>query len=140
MDKPPRWFTVVAVVALLWNLAGLMAIAADLSLSPADVAALPKEQQAMHAARPGWSVVGSAVAVGAGTLGCIALLLRRRWALALFVASLVGIVAQDIGLFVVAGAVQPPGPVPMVMQGLVFVIAVALAVLARRGTARGWLG
>ena len=45
MNTPPKWFTVVAVVALLWNLLGCFAIAADLMLSPADVlllfAALP---------------------------------------------------------------------------------------------------
>lgn len=40
MTKPPDWFFVVAVVALLWNAAGRVAILADLSLSPADMASL----------------------------------------------------------------------------------------------------
>lgn len=80
MNKPPLWFFVVAVIALLWNAAGLMAVVADLRLSAADIAALSPDQQAMYAARPGWSVVGSVLAVGAGTLGCLLLLLRKRQA------------------------------------------------------------
>lgn len=139
MTKPPRWFTAVAVAALLWNLAGLLAIFGDLSLSSAQLASLPPEQQALHAARPLWSVAGSVLAVAAGTLGCILLLLRKRWAVWAFVASLVGIVLQDIGLFIVAAAVQSPGTVAAVMQGLVLLIAVGLLALARKATAQAWL-
>jgi hypothetical protein len=64
MNKTPIWFTVVAIVALLWNLAGLFAVVADLRLSPAEIAALPQQQQALYAARPVWSIVASVVAVG----------------------------------------------------------------------------
>ena len=107
MTRVPVWFTVLAAVALLWNLAGLFAVVADLRLSAADIAALPAEQQALYAARPFWSVVASVVAVGGGTLGCLGLLLRRRWSLLLLYASLTGIVIQDVWIFLIAGA--PPG-------------------------------
>lgn len=139
MNKPPIWFFVVAVIALLWNAAGLMAVVADLRLSAADIAALSPDQQAMYAARPGWSVVGSVLAVGAGTLGCVLLLLRKRLAAAVFALSLVGVVVQDIGIFVVAGAGKGGDPVPFVLQGLVLVIAVGLLLLARRAQGRSWL-
>jgi hypothetical protein len=139
MNKPPIWFFVVAVIALLWNAAGLMAVVADLRLSAADIAALSPDQQAMYAARPGWSVVGSVLAVGAGTLGCVLLLLRKRLAAAVFALSLVGVVVQDIGIFVVAGAGKGGDPVPFVLQGLVLVIAVGLLLLARRAQDRSWL-
>lgn len=139
MNKPPLWFTLLAVAALLWNVAGLFAILADLSLSTADIAALPKEQQAMYAARPAWSVMGSVVAVGAGTLGCIGLLVRRRWALWLFYGSLIGIVLQDVGLLVAAGSVQSLGTVPLVLQSIVLAIGIGLLVLTRKAIARAWL-
>lgn len=54
MNKPPPWFAVLAVLALLWNLAGLFAVVADLKLSAAEIAALPLDQQALYRARPGW--------------------------------------------------------------------------------------
>jgi len=60
MNKPPIWFYIVAVLALLWNVAGLLAVVADLQLSAADIAALPPEQQAVYAARPLWSVRSAA--------------------------------------------------------------------------------
>lgn len=139
MNKPPPWFAVLAVLALLWNLAGLFAVVADLKLSAAEIAALPLDQQALYRARPGWSVVASVVAVVGGTLGCVGLLLRRRWAVPALAASLVGVVVQDIGIFVVAGAASVAGPVPMVLQSVVFAIAVGLLLLARRAVARSWL-
>lgn len=139
MPKPPLWFTVVAALALLWNLAGLAAVVADLQLSAAEIAALPAAQQQMYAARPAWSVAASVVAVLGGTLGSLGLLLRRRWALVALYASLAGIVVQDIGIFVVAGAVQALGAGPVVMQTVVLLVAAGLVVLGRRAAAKGWL-
>lgn len=139
MKKPPAWFYVLAGLALLWNVAGLLAVVADLRLSAADIAALPPEQQAMYAARPLWSVVGSVVAVAAGTLASLLLLLRRRWAILLFGVSLVGVVVQDLGIFVLTRAAKTGDMTPLVLQSLVLVIAVALLLLARRARANGWL-
>lgn len=138
MQKPPTWFVVVAVLAVLWNAMGLMAVVMDALITPEQMAALPADQQALHQARPGWSVVGSFVAVVGGTLGSLALLLRKRWALPVLVLSLVGVVVQDAGLLTTA----PAGAIPQaafILQGLVFVIAVALVGLARRAIAREWL-
>lgn len=139
MNKPPIWFYIVVVVALLWNAAGLMAVVADLRMSPSDLAALPADQQALYAARPGWSVVGSLVAVLGGTLGSLLLLLRKRWASLVFVFSLVGVVVQDLGIFVIAGAAKGGNLVPIVLQSLVLLIAVGLLLLARHAQSKAWL-
>ena len=139
MPKPPSSFRWIAGLALLWNLVGLLAVISDLRLSAADIAALPPAQQALYAARPLWSVIASVVAVGGGSAGCAALLLGSRWAVPLLWASLAGVVLQDIGLFAVAGAGRAPGVVPLVLQGLVLLIAVALVAYARRARQQGWL-
>lgn len=139
MNKPPIWFYVVVVVALLWNAAGLMAVIADLRLSASDLAALPPDQQALYAARPGWSVVGSILAVAGGTLGCLLLLLRKRLASLVFVLSLVGVVVQDFGIFVVAGAAKGGNLVAIVLQGIVLLVAVGLLFLAQTAQKRAWL-
>ena len=86
----PTWFRAVAVVALLWNLLGCFAFFSDLRLSPADLAKLPEAQQALYAARPGWAVAATAVSVFGGVLGSIGLLLGKKWALPVFVLSLLG--------------------------------------------------
>jgi hypothetical protein len=139
MNKPPLWFVVVTVVALLWNAAGLVAVVTDLRLSAADIAALPADQQALYAARPAWSVAASLLAVAAGTLGCLLLLLRKRWAALVFAISLVGVIVQDLGIFVVAGAGKSGSPVPFVLQGSVLLVAIALLLLARSANRKSWL-
>lgn len=139
MNTPPGWFKVVAIVALLWNLLGCLAFAADLSMSPEDIAKLPAPQQALYAARPAWAVAATGLAVIGGALGCIGLLLRRRWATPLFVLSLIGILAQDFGLFVLAGGAGLAGPAAMVMRAIVLVVSIWLVLFSRKSAARGWL-
>ena len=139
MNAPPKWFKVVAVVALLWNLLGCFAFASDLKLSPDDVAKLSAAQQTLYAARAGWAVAATAIAVLGGALGCIGLLMRRKWALPVLALSLIGIVVQDFGLFVLVDGAALAGPVTVVMQAIVLAIGIALVWLARKGIARGWL-
>ena len=135
----PTWLKIVAVVALLWNLLGCFAFFSDLRLTPEDLAKLPAAQQALYAARPGWAVAATAVAVFGGVLGSIGLLLGKKWALPVFVLSLLGILAQDFGLFVLAKGASLAGPVAVVMQGIVLAVGIGLVLLSRKGIARGWL-
>jgi hypothetical protein len=139
MQSPPRWYKPLCVILLSWNLLGCMAYLNDVTLKPEDVAKMPADMQAMYAARPMWAVAAFATAVWGGALGSLLLLLRKRAALPLLVASVVSLVFQNFGLFVLAGAGRT-NPAAYIVQGLVFAIAVGLVVLARRATARGWLG
>jgi hypothetical protein len=133
------WFKVTAVVALLWNLLGCFAFVADLMLKPADIAAMSEAQQALYAARPAWALVATGIAVVGGALGCVGLLLGRKWAFVLLLLSLVGIVVQDFGLFVLVDGASLAGSVAVVMQGIVLVVGIGLVLLARKGIAKGWL-
>lgn len=137
--KTPTWFKIVAVLALLWNLLGCLAFFADLRLSPEDIARLPEAQQALYAARPGWAVAATAIAVFGGALGSIGLLLRRSWAFPAFALSLLGILMQDVGLFVLADGASLAGPVAVAMQAMVLAVGIGLVLLSRKGIARGWL-
>lgn len=138
-SKSPAWFKVVAAIALLWNLLGCLAFAADLSLSPDDVANLSAREQALYAARPAWSVIATAFAVFAGALGCVGLLLSRKWAYALLWLSLLGILVQDFGMFVLAGGARLAGPTAIGLQLVVLLVGIGLVLLARKGITRRWL-
>lgn len=140
MERPPKWFTPVAVVALLWNLAGCAAYLTDVRLTPDDVATMSEAQQAMYAARPAWSVGATALAVWCGALGCVALLLRKSWAVPLFLLSLLGVIGQDVWLFAMSESGAQAGGSVFVLQGLVLVVAIALLMLARNAAARRWIG
>lgn len=139
MEKSPLWFKIVAVVALLWNLLGCLAFAGDLMLTAEDVAKLPEAHQAMYAARPGWSVLATAVAVIGGALGCIALLAKSKWAYALLFLSLLGIIAQDYAMFVLIDGASLAGSTAVILQGVVLAVGVLLVLLSRRAITRGWI-
>ena len=139
MNAPPKWFKVVAIVAMLWNLLGCFAFASDLNLSPEDVAKLPESQQALYAARPAWAIAATGTAVVGGVLGCIGLLLRKKWAFLVLALSLIGILVQDFGLFVLVDGATLAGSVAVVMQAIVLGIGIWLVLLSRKGIARGWL-
>jgi len=133
------WFKAVAVAALLWNLLGCFAFVSDMRLAPEDVAKLTEAQRALYAARPGWAVAATAIAVIGGALGAVGLLLGRKWAFILLVLSLIGILIQDYGLFVLADGATLAGPVAVVMQAIVLLVGIGLVLLSRKGIARGWL-
>jgi hypothetical protein len=139
MEATPRWYLPVTILALLWNLLGCAAFLSDVTLTPENVARMSAAQQALYAARPAWAVVATAIAVCGGAAGCLGLILRRRWAMPLLLASLAGVITQDFGLFVLSNAAKQAGPVPMVLQGLVLLIAIGLVLLARKAAARGWI-
>jgi hypothetical protein len=136
MNNPPKWFVPVAVVALLWNLIGLAALAMD---AMADPAALTPAQQALIASTPLWAKIGSWVGVGAGTLGSLGLVLRKGWAVMLLTISFAGVIVQDVWLFLLADVSSAYGSAPLVMQGIVLLIAIGLVSLARSARAKGWL-
>ena len=138
MNTAPKWFTPVAVLALLWNLLGCFMIAMDAMMPPDAVAALPADQQAIHAARAPWMVIGSIVAVAAGALGSLGLVLKRRWATPLLILSVLGLVVQDLGFVLIARTLPIP-TAGWIMQGLVLVIAILLLVMARKAARNGWL-
>jgi hypothetical protein len=82
-------------------------------------------------------VAATAVAVWGGAAGSLGLILRRRWATPLLIASLLAVIAQDISLFVLGSAAADP--IAMTLQGLVLLIAIGLVLLARRASRLGWL-
>lgn len=139
MTAIPKWYRPVTVLALLWNLMGCAAYLADVMVTPEAIAAMPAAQQALYNSRPAWAVAATATAVWGGALGCLGLLMRKSWAVALLAASLAGVVVQDLAIFVLSGAGAQGGAAVYVLQGLVLAVAVALFQLARRASAAGWL-
>jgi len=139
MPTVPKWYLPTAIAALLWNLLGCAAYLGDVLMSPEQLAALPPEQQALYAARPAWAVAATATAVWFGAAGSLGLVLRRHWALPLLALSLLGVIAQDLGLFVLSGLAGQVPASAWGLQGAVLAIAVALVWLARRAGDRAWL-
>lgn len=139
-NKPTRWFWILAIAAMVWNLLGVMAYLMQVSMTDEALALLPDDKRLLYETVPAWAIAAFAIAVFAGALGCIALLLRKSWATPLFVLSLAGVLVQMFHSFFLSDALQVYGASGMVMPILVLVIAVWLVGFSRSAAAKGWLG
>jgi hypothetical protein len=146
----PVWFTVMAVVALLWNLLGVMVYLwmtwlMEKIMTPEALQALPdaeraamEAQLAMQAVTPAWATAAFAFAVFGGLLGSVFLLLKKNLAIPFLTISLAALLVQSYYAYVVAGAFAIYG-IPAVIQSLVILsIAIVLLWLANKAKANGW--
>lgn len=138
-DRPPRSFWIISAIALLWNLLGIMAFVMQVNMSAASKAALSEAERALYESTPGWVIVVFAVAVFAGTLGSLFLLLRKARALPLLVLSLAAIVVQVFHNLFLSNTVEVLGPQAAALPIVLIVAAVFLAWYARLAKSRGWL-
>lgn len=92
--KPPVWFWIVSVIALLWNIMGVDQYLGQAYKTDRWRSAMTEEQLEMVSNLPGWLTGAFAIAVFAGLLGSIGLLLRKKWSYSLFVISLIAVIVQ----------------------------------------------
>ena len=76
---------------------------------------------------------------GAGTLGCIGLLLRKKWALPLFAVSILGVLGQTSNIWFLTDAVSTMGKPAVVMPLVAILIGVGMIFLAKSAISKGWL-
>lgn len=130
-DKPEMSFWIVGACALVWNLIGLVFYYSHVSMTPDALEGFTEAQQAFFNSTPVWATSAYAVAVTAGVLGSLFLLLRKAWAVPLFVLSLIGIVVQDLHAFVLSAGLEAWGTEGIYLPAIVIVVAIALVVYSR---------
>lgn len=136
INKPPITFWVISVIALIWNGLGVMAYLGRAFATDEMIAALPEEQQAEFLVEyPAWYTAAFAIAVFCGALGCLALLLRKKWAYILFVLSAIGAIVQHVYLFM---NVEMDGAA-IVMPILVIIVCLFLIWYAKNAITKGWI-
>ena len=133
-NKPPVWFWIIAVVALIWNAMGIVAYLIQAYMTDEMIAALPEEQQAEFLIEhPTWYTAAFALAVFSGALGCIALLLRKKWAFMLFLISFICATIQQVYLLLTIEDINP------VMPLMIIIVCAFLVWFTKMATAKGWL-
>lgn len=133
-NKPPIWFWIISVVALIWNSLGVMAYLGRAFATEEMIASLPLEQQAEFLTEyPAWYTAAFAIAVFAGAFGCLALLIRKKWALSLFFLSALGAIIQHVYLFM---NIDIPS---LIMPILVIIVCLFLIWFAKNAISKGWI-
>lgn len=140
LESRPTLFWVIAILALLWNLMGVFAFVMQVNMSPDVLAALPDAERQLIASQPAWFMFVFAIAVFAGALGSLMLLLKKKFAMPLLVLSLLGVLAQKAYVHLFSDIYTIMGSGAMVLSILVIVIALFLVWFARMSIAKGWIG
>lgn len=136
----PVWYWVIAGILLLWNLIGCAACFSQLTAGPEKIAKLPKDQRESWLAMPPAAKVAYVIAVAAGLLGAVALLLRCLAAGPLFIASLLGVIVQFGWFFVVFKGASKIGTSSAIFPAIIALIAIAEIGFACWAKTQGLLG
>lgn len=132
----PAWYWAVAIAALLFEAAGAYLFANSLTLDPAT---LPLDQRAIYDATPQWMTIAWGVAIGAGLIGALGLLSRRRFAEPLMLISVLAVAVQFAGLFIVKQLRELTPEDHLLVPVVIVMLAYALWQMAKLSRRRGWL-
>ena len=127
----PRYFIVIAIVLLLWNLMGLAAFAMQYTADLTELAKSDPVTAQAFAAMPAWVWIAYTIAVGAGTLGAVLLLMKKAAAASLFLLSLIAVVVQFGYTFLGTDLLAVKGPSVIAFPAFIVVMAVVQLLYAR---------
>ena len=132
----PAWFWMAAGLALLFEAFGCYMYLAQVTV---DRTTLPLDQRAMWDATPPWMVAAYAIAVWVGLVGALLLMLRRKLAVPVLLVSLIAVILQFSGLFLVPQLRQTVPDTALALPIAIIVICYLIFLLARLANRRGWL-
>ena len=137
---PTTNFWIIGGAALVWNLIGLLFYVSEVTATPDAMAGgFSQAQIDFLIGKPVWATAAFAIAVNAGTLGSLFLLLRKAWAVPMFVVSLVGALVQDVHAFGLANGLEVWGTNALILPALVVIILFALLLYSHSTKKRGWI-
>lgn len=124
--KPEITFWVIGIIALIWNLMGVVAYLMQAYMTEDDLLALPLEEQALYIDIPAWVTAAYALAVFGGSLGCLLLLMRKKLATVVFTVSFISILIQMTYNIFMSKAVEVYGPGGAIMPVMIIIIGAFL--------------
>jgi len=131
-------FWAIGAVTLIWNVLGVINFFMQMNADA--LASFPESHRAIVESRPAWATGAFAIAVFGGALGCLLLLLRKRAAYYLFIASLLGVVVQLIHTLGIASSTIGFSPFEISTIILMpLVIAAFLIWYSKWAGSKGWI-
>ena len=135
-DDGIHWsFWLIGSIALIWN--GLGVVNYFVQMDPDVISAYREVEQAIIVGRPAWATGAFAMAVFAGAIGSLLLLLRKSAAIYLFVASLIGVIGTMIHALGVDIDFGPGEIVGIIVLPLA--VAAFLTWYSRSCQSKGWV-
>ncbi|MEP2935494.1 MAG: hypothetical protein ABJM06_07235 [Gilvibacter sp.] len=139
-NKPNTMYWIIAVIALIWNIMGVIAYLTQVFMTDELIKMYPTEMQELYADIPSWSTAAMAVGVWFGLLGAICLLIKKKWAYPLFLISFLGVIGSTVYSLFLSGAPEVLDAFNgYIMPILVFVLAIFFIMHSKKSIAKGWL-
>jgi hypothetical protein len=137
--RTPVHLWIVGVLALLWNAMGAFDYLATQLKLDFYMSQFSEEQLAYFYGFPAWAVAGWAFGVWGALAGAVGLLLRRRWAVWAFAASLAGLAVSSIYTLVLSNGAEVMGSEGAVFSAIIWAVAIFLLVYSRAMASRAVL-
>lgn len=132
-NKPPIWFWILSVVGLIWNAMGVHQYLGQAYNTESWQTQYSAEQLEIIYNYPAWLTAAFAIAVFTGTLGCVLLLLKKKFAYNLLLISLVAVIIQ-MGYLLANGHTDN-----IVMTIMIIIFSVFLLWFSKFAIKKAWL-
>lgn len=139
-QKPKTSFWIIAVIALLWNLFGVLQVLSATIWVDQLAESYPAELLSLMNELPSWYHIVFAIAVGAGVLGSLLLLLRKKLAMPVFGISLIALLIQMGYWLFATNVIEISGPLDaMLMPVIVIAFGIFIYYYSKGAAQKGWL-
>ena len=132
-NKPPFWFWIISIIALIWNGLGVDGYLGQAYNTERYRSMFTPEQLETAANAPSWTMGAFAMAVFTGVLGAILLLLRKKWATTFWIISLIAVILQ-MGYALITGQAAE-----ITMAVMIIVFAFLFLWFSKKAESKGWL-
>jgi hypothetical protein len=135
----PKWFWVVSILALLWYLMDMSAFFMRAFMLDDMLRGMPETQKQLYLKMPFWVNLVFAAEVFGGVLGCVGLLLKKKWSLNFFGISIAGVLIQTSYVYFMSNAIDVMGAAAIMMPLVAILIGSGLIVFTKSAIAKNWV-
>lgn len=138
--KPDKSYWIQSVTFLLWNIMGLLSFLGHTFPPQSMLDGMKPEEIELMNSFPSWMTAVFAIAVFGGLLGCIGLLMRKKWTKPVFLISLGAIIVQMTYNVFLTDSIEVYGlGQAITMPLLVTIFGLIQPWFSQRAINRGWL-
>lgn len=137
--KAPVHLWIIGVVTLLWNLMGAYDYLMTQTKNETYMGKFEQAQLDYFYSFPTWVEATWALAVWGGVLGSILLLLRKRWAVPVFLVSFATMALTAVYNFGLSNGMEVMGWTGLIFTVVIFVVSLGLWLYSRAMQSRGVL-
>ncbi len=131
-EKTPLHLWMIGIFGFLWSSMGAMDYVMTQTKNEGYMSAFTPEQLSFYYGLPSWVVAAWAIAVWGEVVGSIFLLLRKRIAVWIFLASFVAMLITTFQNYVLSNGMEVVGDTfSLVFTAIIFVIALGLYLYSR---------